>query len=158
MSSQYFVRHIISVTWATLLTFLLTTESQQKFSKEKIALYTFFEYDVNLSNVWCLSGTSCHCYRSPKKNHHSRKSRIPIKLNHLHFLMFYVHIYIFLKTYVYTFNNILSQSAILFKQFEVFHWISTCYLNAITEDIDISLIHFLSNSKYISFLKLYTQI
>lgn len=68
MSSQYFVRHIISVTWATLLTFLLTTESQQKFSKEKMALYTFFKYDVNLSNIWCLSGTACHCYRSPKKN------------------------------------------------------------------------------------------
>ena len=67
MSSQYFVRHIISVTWATLLTFLLTTESQQKFSKDKMALYTFFKYDVNLSNVRCLSGTSCHCYRSPKK-------------------------------------------------------------------------------------------
>ena len=73
MSSQYFVRHIISVTWATLLTFLSTTESKQKFSKEKIALYTFFEYDVNLSNVWCLSGTSCHCYRSPKK----KKKNLP---------------------------------------------------------------------------------
>ena len=67
MSSQYFVRHIISVTWATLLTFLLTTQSQQKLSKDKMALYTFFKYDVNLSNVRCLSGTSCHCYRSPKK-------------------------------------------------------------------------------------------
>ena len=120
---------------------------------------------LHFLQIWCKSVKRLMFIRNclpllslSKKKHHSRKSRIPIKLNHLHFWTFYIHIYIFLYTYIYIFNKIIYLSAILFKQFEVFHWISTCYLNAITEDIDISLIQFLSNSKYISFLKFYTQI